>query len=95
MLALERANQIRSARAAVKRRVCAGEIALADLILRSSREIDTMTVAGLLRSQRGWGPARATKVLRALSLPDTKTVGSLTERQRTTLVEVLSRGEQT
>jgi hypothetical protein len=92
-LALDRANHIRLARAALKRRLRAGELAPADTILRGSSDTDTMTVAALLRSQRGWGPKRASKVLRSVSLSERKTLGSLTERQRASLVGVLSSHE--
>lgn len=89
LLALDRANHIRITRAVLKRQLRAGEIAPIDAILRRSEDIDTMTVAELLRSQRGWGPKRASKVLRSVSLPEGKTLGSLTERQRVILVQVL------
>jgi hypothetical protein len=89
LLALDRANHIRVVRAALKRRLRAGELAPADTILSGSSDTDTMTVAELLRSQRGWGPKRSSKVLRSLSLSERKTLGSLTERQRTSLVGVL------
>jgi hypothetical protein len=95
LLALDRANQIRTARAALKRRLRAGELAPNETILRGSSDTDTMTVAELLRSQRGWGPKRSSKVLRAVSLSDLKTLGSLTERQRATLIVVLSSREPT
>ena len=62
----------------------------AEAILRGSRDTDTMTVAELLLSQRGWGPRRAEKMLRSVSLSESKTLGSLTERQRLTLAAVLS-----
>ena len=52
-----------------------------------------MTVDELLRSQRGWGPSCSLRVLRSVPLPDTKTLGSLTERQRVTLAGVLSSRE--
>lgn len=93
-LALARANHIRGARAVLKHRLRAGEIALADVILRRSADIDTMTVEELLRSQRGWGPKRASKLLRAAVLSENKTIGSLTERQCTSLVQVLGPREQ-
>ena len=88
--ALERANHVRLTRATLKRRLRAGELVAADAILRSSRDTDTMTVAELLLSQRGWGPARSAKMLRSVSLSDKKTLGSLTERQRVMLAAVLS-----
>ena len=89
LVALERANRIRLARAKLKRRLRAGEVAAADAILHSSRDTDTMTVAELLLSQRGWGPTRSAKVLRLVSLSEKKTLGSLTERQRAMLAAVL------
>jgi hypothetical protein len=90
LLALERANHVRLIRATLKRRLRAGEIAAAEAVLRGSRDTDTMTVAELLLSQRGWGPTRSAKMLRSVSLSETKTLGSLTERQRVMLAAVLS-----
>ena len=92
-LALARANHIRIARSVLKQRLRAGEIAPAEAILRSSSVTYTMKVAELLESQRGWGPKRASKVLRSVSLQSSKTLGSLTERQRVTLAGILSRIE--
>ncbi len=89
-LALERANRVRLTRASLKRRLRAGEVAAADAILRSSRDTDTMTIAELLLSQRGWGPARSAKMLLSVSIAEKKTLGSLTERQRVMLAAVLS-----
>jgi hypothetical protein len=93
LLALERANHVRNARATLKRRLRAGEVAAAEAILRGSRDTDTMTIAELLLSQRGWGPRRSTKMLRSVSLSEKKTLGSLTERQRVMLAAVLSSRE--
>ena len=93
LLALERANDVRLARATLKRRLRAGELAAADALRRGSRDTDTMTVADLLVSQRGWGPSRSAKLLRSLSLSEQKTLGSLTERQRVMLAAVLSSPE--
>lgn len=93
LLALDRANDIRIARAALKRRLHAGQITPAEAILSGSRDLKTMTVDELLRSQRGWGPKRSSGVLRSVLLSDTKTLGSLTERQRVTLAGILSSRE--
>jgi hypothetical protein len=93
LLALDRANDIRIARAALKRRLHAGQITPAEAILSGSRDLKTMTVDELLRSQRGWGPKRSSGVLRSVRLSDTKTLGSLTERQRVTLGGILSSRE--
>jgi hypothetical protein len=92
--ALGRANQIRAARAELKRQLRAGEVKAAQAILRSSRDTDTMTVTELLSSQRGWGPVRSSKILVSVSLSERKTIGSLTERQRLTLAGLLSIADQ-
>jgi hypothetical protein len=93
LVSLDRANHVRGTRAALKRSLQAGELAPADAILRGSNDTDTMTLAELLRSQRGWGPIRSSKMLRSVSLSDRKTLGSLTERQRGTLVRALGNTE--
>jgi hypothetical protein len=56
-LALEPANNVRLARAVLNRRLRAGKVAAAKAIRRTSRDTDTMTVAELLLSQRGWAEA--------------------------------------
>ena len=52
MRALARANQIRLARAQLKRRVAAGEIDVAEVIVYCPWEVQSMAVADLLISQR-------------------------------------------
>ena len=90
--ALSRANQVRLARAELKRRVGCGEITASDVILESPWEAESMTVADLLMSQRRWGITRCRKVLAQIPVSETKTVGSLTERQRRALALLLAPG---
>lgn len=92
LLALERANLVRSARAELKRKLACGELNAAEAILRNARETQTMAIAELLLSQRGWGPRRSGRLLRSLALSEHKTLGSLTERQRVMLAAVLAGG---
>ncbi len=87
--ALSRANEVRLARAELKRRVACGEITATDVILESPWEAGSMTVADLLMSQRRWGITRCRKVLGRVPVSETKTVGSLTERQRRALAGML------
>ena len=91
LLALKRANRIRHARADLKRRLRSGEMAAADVVLRCSRDTDTMTVGTVLLSQPGWGPRRSSTMLRSVALSESKMLGSLTERQRVMLAAVLDR----
>jgi hypothetical protein len=94
MRALERANQVRLARAELKRRVATGEVDVAEVILECPWEADSMAVADLLMSQRRWGQTRCRKFLAQLPMSEKKTVGSMTERQRNTLAEMLSSAER-
>ena len=90
MRALERANQVRLARASLKRRIALGEIEIAAVILDCPWEADSMAVADLLMSQRRWGQTRCRKFLAQLAMSEKKTVGSMTDRQRRTLAAMLA-----
>lgn len=85
MQALQRANAVRLARAQLKRRVGNGDLSVAEVILSSPWEADSMTVSDLLTSQRRWGHTRCRKFLQCIPMSETKTVGSMTDRQRRAL----------
>jgi hypothetical protein len=89
MRALERANQVRLARAELKRRVAMEELDVAEVILGCPWEAESMAVADLLMSQRRWGQTRCRKFLAQIPMSEKKTVGSMTDRQRRTLAEML------
>ena len=92
MLALQRANQVRLARAELKRGVAHGRIDVADVVLAPPWEAESMTIADLLMSQRRWGVTRCRKLLQAIPMSENKTIGSMTERQRRALASLLRRG---
>ena len=92
MQALQRANLVRLARAEVKRRIAVGEITAAEVVRSNSWEIQAMAVAELLMSQRRWGHTRARRFLAAIPMAETKTIGSMTIRQRDTLAALLCAG---
>src|SRR5271166_2605965 len=94
MRALERANQVRLARAELKRRVAVGEIEVAEVILECPWEAHSMAVADLLMSQRRWGQTRCRKFLSQIPMSEKKTIGSMTERQRRTLALALASQER-
>jgi hypothetical protein len=93
MRALERANEVRVARARLKRRVTFGEIGIAEVILHCPFEVENMAVFDLLVSQRRWGRTRCRKLLAELPMSEKKTVGSMTDRQRHALAAMLSSAE--
>ncbi len=87
--ALERANEIRLARAAIKRRIALGEVSAAEVILDCPDAADSWPVGELLMSQRRWGTTRCLKFLSRNRIVETKPIGSLTERQRQLLASEL------
>ena len=90
MRALERANQVRLARAELKRtRRRSARSTSAEVILDCPWEAQSMAVADLLMSQRRWGQTRCRKFLAQIPMSEKKTIGSMTERQRRTLAAML------
>jgi hypothetical protein len=87
--ALERANQIRLARAALKRRIAVGEVSVAEVILSAPKEAESWSVNELLMSQRRWGNERCRRFLKRNDIYERKPVGSLTPRQRALLATQL------
>jgi hypothetical protein len=92
--ALERANAVRLARAELKRRIASGDTTAAEVILDVPWEVDSMTIGDLLTSQRRWGATRCRRLLQAVPISESKTIGALTERQRHALAALL-REQQT
>jgi hypothetical protein len=82
MQALEHANRVRLARAALKRSIARGEKHAAQVILECPWETESMTLAELLTSQRRWGRTRSRKFLVSLAVSENKRLGTLTQRQR-------------
>lgn len=89
MQALARANHIRLGRAAIKREIRARKLDISKVVERPPEELETMTVSALLRSQRRWGVTRTRKFLSRLALGEHRTLGQLTQRQRTLLAIAL------
>jgi hypothetical protein len=94
MRALERANQVRLARADLKRRVAIDEVDVAEVIMACPWETDSMAVGDLLMSQRRWGQTRCRKFLAQVPMSEKKTIGSMTERQRRSLAAMLTQAQR-
>ena len=90
MRALARANEVRLARADLKRRIGQGEVTVAAVVLACPWEAESMTISDLLMSQRRWGTTRCRKLLLGIPMSENKTVGSMTDRQRGALAALLS-----
>ena len=90
MRALAQANRVRLARAELKRQVAEGEASVAEIVLECPWEAESMTIADLLMSQHRWGRTRCRRFLMQIPMNETKTIGSMTERQRNELAQRLS-----
>lgn len=89
--ALVRANQIRARRAALKRDLRAGERHLADILQRPAEYTMTAKVHDLLVCVPGIGDVKAARMLQKCRVSGSKTVGGLSDRQRSELVALLRR----
>jgi hypothetical protein len=87
--ALEHANRVRLARAALKRAVGAGDLSAAQVVRSCPWEAETMSVSELLRSQSRWGRTRTRKFLVPLAVNENRRLGRLTLRQREALAGAL------
>lgn len=94
MQALQRANEVRLARAALKRRVASGDISVAEVVLTVPWEAESMTISDLLTAQRRWGHTRCRRFLQGIPMSETKTVGSMTDRQRHAIAAMLEPCEE-
>lgn len=90
MRALEQANRVRLARAELKRQVAEGTRTVADIVSDCPWEAESMTIADLLMSQHRWGRTRCRRFLASIPMGETKTIGSMTDRQRATLTARLN-----
>jgi hypothetical protein len=89
VIALEKANHVRQARAQLKRQIACRERDVADILLDPPTEAQTMTVAQLLGSQQGWGKVRTLKALQSVPVSEGKELRRLTDRQARALLRTL------
>lgn len=93
MRALERANEVRLARARLKRQIAEGHTSAAQVILELPPEATNWSVRELLMSQRRWGSIRSRKLLAELQIGELRPIGALTDRQRRVLAGQLAAEE--
>ena len=95
MEALERANQIRTRRAQLKRDLKAGRTSIHDLLLEPPEYVETAKVFDMLLAVPKYGRVKVNKVLVQCRISPSKTIGGLSQRQRTELVSMLRRSPAT
>ncbi|HYZ80884.1 MAG TPA: integration host factor, actinobacterial type [Solirubrobacteraceae bacterium] len=91
MEALQRANDIRSRRAQLKRDLKAGRTPIHELLLEPPDYLMTAKVFDLLLAVPKYGRVKVNKILSQCRISPSKTLGGLSERQRGELVALLRR----
>ena len=91
MKALNRANEIRSARAQLKRDLKAGKARIETLLLDPPEYVLSAKVFDMILAVPKYGRVKANKILGQCRISPSKTIGGLSERQRAELVQFLRR----
>src|SRR4030081_2519471 len=87
--ALQRANDIRSRRAQLKRDLKAGRQPIDELLLAPPEYQETAKVFDLLLAVPKYGRVKVNKILTQCRISPSKTIGGLSERQRAELVALM------
>ena len=90
MEALQRANDVRVRRAQLKRDLKAGREGIEAILLDPPGWVETAKVFDMLMVVPKFGRVKAARLLNQCRISQSKTVGGLSERQRTELVELFN-----
>ena len=91
MDALQRANEIRTRRAQLKRDLKGGRVSIHELLLNPPDYLETAKVFDMLLAVPKYGRVKVNKILVTCRISPSKTIGGLSERQRNELVGMLRR----
>ena len=91
MDALQRANEIRTRRAQLKRDLKGGRVSIHDLLLDPPDYVETAKVFDMLLAVPKYGRVKVNRILTQCRISPSKTIGGLSERQRNELVSYLRR----
>ena len=91
MDALNRANEIRTKRARLKKDLKGGRVSIHDLLLEPPEYVETAKVFDMLLAVPKYGRVKVNKILVQCRISPSKTIGGLSQRQRTELVSMLRR----
>ena len=91
MEALQRANDVRSRRAQLKRDLKAGRQHIHELLLNPPEYLLSAKVFDLLLAVPKYGRVKVNKILGQYRISPSKTLGGLSERQRAELVVLMRR----
>ena len=91
MEALKRASDIRVRRAQLKKDLKLGRVSIDDVLRDPPDYVSTAKVFDILMAVPKFGRVKATRYLNQARISQSKTVGGLSERQRTELIGLFSR----
>jgi hypothetical protein len=91
MEALKRANDIRTARAKLKKDLKANRASIQTILLDPPEYVQTAKVFDMLLAVPKYGRVKTNRILNQCRISPSKTIGGLSERQRTELISQLRR----
>ena len=91
MEALQRANDIRVRRAQLKKDLKDGSVQIETILLDPPEYVSTAKVFDMLLAVPKYGRVKTNRILNQCRISPSKTIGGLSERQRTELVSLLRR----
>jgi hypothetical protein len=91
MEALKRANDIRVRRAKLKKDLKDGRVGIESILLEPPEYVSTAKVFDMLMAVPKFGRVKAARLLNQCRISQSKTVGGLSERQRTELIGLFHR----
>ena len=89
MEALKRANDIRSARAKLKKDLKAGRVTINQLLGDPPEYVMTAKVFDMLLAVPKYGRVKTNRILNQCRISPSKTIGGLSDRQRAELISML------
>jgi hypothetical protein len=91
MDALKRANDVRVRRAQLKKDLKEGKARIEQILGNPPEYVETAKVIDILMAVPKFGRVKAARFLNACRISQSKTVGGLSDRQRTELIGLFSR----
>ncbi len=89
--ALEQANEVRTARAKLKKQLASGKIELVQILADPPACVRTARMRDVLLAVPKIGSVRAGRILAQCGIAHSKTLGGLTDRQRGELINLFRR----
>jgi hypothetical protein len=91
MDALKRANDVRVKRAKLKKDLKEGKVRIEQILGNPPEYVSTAKVADILMAVPKFGRVKAARFLNTCRISQSKTVGGLSDRQRTELIGLFNR----